>query len=123
MPKRPPNDPLGPYVPLENAGKSGAARSRNPFDPENLRLNDAYTFGVPEAVSQTFVPLEKPHNKDFVRVNPDPAYQLCTLLIVAPGATKDLLCLRRAARQSGPPRQAGRCRRITRARRRGGGQL
>jgi hypothetical protein len=45
---------------------------------------------VPEAVLQTSARVEKPNGKDFVRVNPDPAYQLVTLLIVAPGLRKDL---------------------------------
>jgi hypothetical protein len=90
MPKRTPNDPLGPYIPPDTVGKPGAAERTNPFDPASLRLRHASSFGVREVLLQTSARVEKPHGKDFVRVNPDPDYQLATLLIVAPGQRKDL---------------------------------
>jgi hypothetical protein len=90
MPKRPPSGPSGPYVPLENAGNSRAAERINPFDPARLRLPQASPFGVREVLLQTSARVEKPNGKTFVRVNPDPAHQLTTLMIAAPGQRKTL---------------------------------
>src|SRR6478609_4411349 len=43
----------------------------DPFDPENLRLDQSFveTSGVKKLL--TTVPVRKPNNQDFVRVHPD----------------------------------------------------
>jgi hypothetical protein len=93
MPKRVSSDPLGPYVPPEATGDSGAPERINPFDPARLRLRQASAFGVPEVIIQTSARVEKPNRLDFVRVNPSPDYQLTTLAIVAPGQRKELFLM------------------------------
>ena len=53
----------------------------DPFDPENLRLDQSFaeTAGVKKLL--TTVPVRKPNKQDFVRVHPDPAYRLTTAII------------------------------------------
>jgi hypothetical protein len=53
----------------------------DPFDPENLRLDQSFveTSGVKKLL--TTVPVRKPNNQDFVRVHPDEAYRLPAAII------------------------------------------
>ena len=53
----------------------------DPFDPENLRLDQSFveTSGVKKLL--TTVPVRKPNNQDFVRVHPDEAYRLTSAII------------------------------------------
>lgn len=53
----------------------------DPFDPENLRLDQSFveTSGVKKLL--TTVPVRKPHNQDFNRVHPDGAYRLTAAII------------------------------------------
>jgi len=48
----------------------------DPFDPSALRLDASYaeTLGVKKLL--TTVPVRKPHRHDFIRVHPDPKYNL-----------------------------------------------
>ena len=75
--------------------------SSNPFDPANLRLSQ--NFGASAGVKKltTTIPVRKPGKQDFVRVHPDPAYQIETAVLefkeeretylVAPGLWDGLL--------------------------------
>jgi hypothetical protein len=57
------------------------AQEINPFDPENLRL-DQSALGIGAAKKLlTTVPIRKPHKQDWIRVNPDPAYQIPVALL------------------------------------------
>jgi hypothetical protein len=53
----------------------------DPFDPENLRLDQSFveTSGVKKLL--TTVPVRKPNNQDFVRVHPDESYRLTSAII------------------------------------------
>ena len=53
----------------------------DPFDPENLRLDQSFveTSGVKKLL--TTVPVRKPNNQDFVRVHSDEAYRLPAAII------------------------------------------
>lgn len=53
----------------------------DPFDPENLRLDQSFieTSGVKKLL--TTVPVKKPANQDFVRVHPDKSYRLTSAII------------------------------------------
>jgi len=53
----------------------------DPFDPANLRLDQAFveTSGVKKLL--TTVPVRKPNGQDFVRVHPDEAYRLTSAII------------------------------------------
>jgi hypothetical protein len=53
----------------------------DPFDPENLRLDQSFveTSGVKKLL--TTVPVRKPNNQDFVRVHSDEAYRLTSAII------------------------------------------
>ena len=73
----------------------------SPFDPANLRLSQ--NFGASAGVKKltTTIPVRKPGKQDFVRVHPDPAYQIETAVLefkeeretylVAPGLWDGLL--------------------------------
>jgi len=75
--------------------------SNNPFDPANLKLTQ--NFGAIAGVKKltTTIPVRKPGKQDFVRVHPDPAYQIETAVLefkeeretylVAPGLWDGLL--------------------------------
>src|SRR5689334_18596049 len=54
----------------------------DPFDPAALRLDQAFaeTAGVKRLL--TTVPVRKPNRQDFVRVHPDPRYQLTPASII-----------------------------------------
>ena len=53
----------------------------DPFDPENLRLDQSFaqTAGVKKLL--TTVPVRKPHRQELVRVHSDPAYRLTAAII------------------------------------------
>ena len=53
----------------------------DPFDPENLRLDQSFveTSGVKKLL--TTVPVRKPNNQDFVRTHSDEAYRLTSAII------------------------------------------
>ena len=53
----------------------------SPFDPANLRLSQ--NFGASAGVKKltTTIPVRKPGKQDFVRVHPDPAYQIETAVL------------------------------------------
>ena len=53
----------------------------DPFDPDNLRLDQSFveTSGVKKLL--TTVPVRKPNPQDFVRVHPDEAYRLTSAII------------------------------------------
>src|SRR5205085_2751081 len=54
---------------------AAAPRSPDPFDLDSLRLDPAFeeAAGVRKVVST--VPVRKPHDQEWVRVHPDPAYR------------------------------------------------
>ena len=88
-----------------NEKKSGdiatETNNNSPFDPANLRLSQ--NFGASAGVKKltTTIPVRKPGKQDFVRVHPDPAYQIETAVLefkeeretylVAPGLWDGLL--------------------------------
>jgi hypothetical protein len=84
-----PNGPTPTPTPTPTDGPGGggggrtpavAAAAFDPFDPENLRLNvDFESLGV-EKLLWT-VRARKPANDAWVRVHPDPSYQVTTALI------------------------------------------
>jgi hypothetical protein len=53
----------------------------DPFDPENLRLDQSFveTSGVRKLL--TTVPVRKPNNQDFIRIHPGEAYRLTAAVI------------------------------------------
>jgi hypothetical protein len=53
----------------------------DPFDPESLRLDQSFieTSGVKKLL--TTVPVRKPNNQDYIRVNSHAAYRLTTAVI------------------------------------------
>jgi hypothetical protein len=52
------------------------SKASDPFDPDNLRIDQDYlSQAVTKKVIFT-VPVKKPNKQHFVRVNPDPAYRL-----------------------------------------------
>jgi hypothetical protein len=53
----------------------------DPFDPDSLRLDQAFGAGAAVKKLLTTVPVRKPNSQDFVRVHPDPAYRITTALI------------------------------------------
>jgi len=53
----------------------------DPFDPENLRLDQSFIEAAGVKKLLTTVPVRKPNKQDFVRVHPDPAYRLTTAII------------------------------------------
>jgi hypothetical protein len=53
----------------------------DPFDPEKLRLSQAFTAAVGVRKLVTTVPVRKPDKTWFVRTHPDPAYRLATMLL------------------------------------------
>jgi hypothetical protein len=68
-----------------NEKKSGdiatETNNNSPFDPANLRLSQ--NFGASAGVKKltTTIPVRKPGKQDFVRVHPDPAYQIETAVL------------------------------------------
>jgi hypothetical protein len=64
---------------MTNVTKLQAAA--DPYDPENLRLDQSFveTSGVKKLL--TTVPVRKPNRQDFVRVHPNPTYRLTTAII------------------------------------------
>ena len=88
-----------------NEKKSGdiptETNNNSPFDPANLRLSQ--NFGASAGVKKltTTIPVRKPGKQDFVRVHPNPAYQIETAVLefkeeretylVAPGLWDGLL--------------------------------
>ena len=54
----------------------------NPFDPANLRIdrNSAISSGPKELITR--IGIGKPHKQDYIRVHPDPAYQVNTRVIL-----------------------------------------
>ena len=53
----------------------------DPFDPEALRLPQDFTVALGVQTVLTHVPVRKPAKEWFIRVHPDPAYQLQTAVI------------------------------------------
>ncbi len=53
----------------------------NPFDPSALRLSQKFSesAGVKKLVNT--IPVRKPHKQDFIRVHPDPAFRLETMVL------------------------------------------
>jgi hypothetical protein len=53
----------------------------DPFDPENLRLDQSFveTSGVRKLL--TTVPVRKPNNQDFIRIHPGETYRLTAAVI------------------------------------------
>ena len=47
----------------------------DPFDPANLRLDQAFTETTPVKKLLTTVPVRKPSAQDFVRVRPEPEFR------------------------------------------------
>lgn len=60
---------------ISDAELNGEAKPKfDPFDPSNLRANVAANIEVETVL--TTVPVRKPKRTDFVRVRPDPAFQV-----------------------------------------------
>ena len=55
--------------------------SANPFDPANLKLTQNYGASAGVKKLTTTIPVRKPGKQDFVRVHPDPAYQIETAVL------------------------------------------
>ena len=55
--------------------------SNNPFDPERLRVSQAFDQMVGVKKQLTVVPVRKPNRQLFIRVHPDPAYRLDVALL------------------------------------------
>src|SRR5262249_11806249 len=58
-------------VAIDSANRAIAEKSADPFAPENLRLNQAFTEMVAVRKVIVSVPVRKPNAQDFVRVHPD----------------------------------------------------
>jgi len=58
-----------------------AQSSTNPFDPANLKLSQSYGASAGVKKLTTTIPVRKPGKQDFVRVHPDPAYQIETAVL------------------------------------------
>ena len=55
--------------------------SVNPFDPSNLRLSQNFAESTGVKKLFTTIPVRKPSKQDFVRVHPDPAFRLETVIL------------------------------------------
>ena len=66
---------------VQNGQISKDSESKSQFDPSKLRLsqNFAESAGVKKLV--TTIPVRKPNKQDFVRVHPDTAYRLETVIL------------------------------------------
>ena len=53
----------------------------DPFDPENLRLDQSFIESAGVRKLLTTVPVRKPHRQELVRVHSDPAYRLTAAII------------------------------------------
>jgi hypothetical protein len=51
----------------------------DPFDVDSIRVSSLEDVGLKEVL--TTVPVRKPGRQDFVRVHPDPAYTIDTLIL------------------------------------------
>ena len=71
----------------------------DPFDPASLRLDQSFveTSGVKKLL--TTVPVRKPNNQDFVRVNPDENYRLTAAVIELKDDREVYLVLPQVAQQ------------------------
>jgi hypothetical protein len=58
------------------------AKSTDPFDPSNLRLDQTFTDGTAVKKLLTTIPVRKPNRQDFVRVHADPLYRLSPAAII-----------------------------------------
>jgi hypothetical protein len=58
-----------------------AAAPLDPFDPNSLRLDQTFVEGGGVKKLLTTVPIRKPSQQDFIRVHPDPAWQLTAAAI------------------------------------------
>ena len=66
--------------PAEN--QAAPAAKPNPFDPATLRIdrNSAISSGPKELITR--IGIGKPHKQDYIRVHPDPAYQVNTRVVL-----------------------------------------
>jgi uncharacterized protein YbdZ (MbtH family) len=55
--------------------------SFDPFDPENLRIDQSYLSQPAAKKLLTTVPVRKPHKQDFIRVHPAEVYRLNAALV------------------------------------------
>jgi hypothetical protein len=53
----------------------------DPFDPENLRLDQSFIESAGVRKLLTTVPVRKPHRQELVRAHSDPAYRLTAAII------------------------------------------
>jgi hypothetical protein len=82
-----------------NATVSKLQAPPDPFDPENLRLDQSFveTSGVKKLL--TTVPVRRPNNQDFVRVHSDEAYRLTSAIIELKDDRETYLVLPHVANQ------------------------
>jgi hypothetical protein len=66
------NDQVAPHL---------AKPDSDPFDPENLRLDQNFAEGIGVKKLLTTIPVRKPGQQDFVRVHPAPPYRLTAGII------------------------------------------
>src|SRR5436305_998076 len=64
-----------PNIHAVNPDQLDRSQIPDPFEPENLRLDQTFTETVAVKKLLTTVPVRKPNKQTFFRVHPDPAYR------------------------------------------------
>jgi hypothetical protein len=60
---------------------SDGAKPFDPFSPENVRINPSYLLQGAVKKHRIYIPVRRPNKQDFVRVHPDPKFQIAAALI------------------------------------------
>ena len=76
------NHSINPESSITNSDSSDIKNnSVNIFDPSNLRLSQNFSESAGVKKLVTTIPVRKPNKQDFVRVHPDAAYRLETVIL------------------------------------------